>query len=445
MGLFSRSEDTRERTPKEAERRVVRGDWPENDPRHLANLTLTSLGLVNVWWWDGQIEDLWQTLARHSPELAQLAPPVGGLSRLARDSDVYVFGVEGPHGSAVAVGSGPDADSRMLVEEIMMPLQDVTRQGVTHDMVINSGQTSESAARVLESGHVVALSELALPGRPAPESCTVLPPHVRRQLAGWTERLHDLYRLDLTDADGDTVTAWCMLHDGRPALVYPFFEEPGGNLEPFQPLRAHFGGDLIWTDPRVAAVLELPRGDDPRVVAQRLVDDVARGLTVLAGQREQAPAAPAPAGSAEPAEAPQPDRTTSLSSWQDVLTLLRTTYTIAEERRGDDGEVEYCRLLFDVGDDRSQLVVVERHVMADQDWVRVSSAFAPVEGADLLAALTRVGDYVCGAVRRSGEALTLTHCQAVRGLHPESFREALRIIVVCADRLEREFGSGDVF
>lgn len=449
MALFSRRETTAARGPSpQAEpaarperRQLVNKGWEEGDPRHTGHLLLSQVGLAHVWWWDRPIDDLWETLVGRAPALGALEPAGRpGFSQFRNDGSIFAFGVEGEKGSAVVVAFLPDADTDRAFTQVVLPLDGIAERGVFLDLV-SRGEVEGPPADVIESGSIVQLTELPLRGSSEPTTFRVIPPSVRRGLTSWTQASHDIYRRDFTDSDGDTVSVLCWLHDGRPALVYPFFDMPSGDLTPLQPMQEHIDGEIVWIEPKAAARRVLPRGADPTAAAQQLVDSVARGLGVLSEHRRRASAEPGT--TEEPAPVPK-----ALTSWTDVLTVLRTRYKVAQEFNEDAADpsvVTGCKLIFNVGGDRVQAVIASRVDLGDDPWVRISSAFARLGAVDLQDVLQRVSRTVCGDLRLVEDLLTFNHTAPVKGLDSQALTDLVDIIVTTADQLESEFGAGDTF
>lgn len=453
MALFSRREKTEQVSAQRAtttapappaRQELVNRGWEEGDPRHTGHMLLSQVGLANVWWWDKPVEELWQTLVGRAPGLRALKlAGRSGFAQLQEDDHVFAFGVDGPRGSAVVLASLPDADFDQLFKNIVLPLDGIDERGVTLSLA-TQGEVESGAAQVLETGDIVQLTELPLRGSGEPMTYTVLPPWTRRNLSTWTQVTHDLYRRDFIDSAGDEVLVWCGLDGGKPSLIYPFFDMPSSDLSPLEPMREHIAGDIIWMDPKAAARRTLSHESAPEAESQELVDSVARGLSVLSqhirGTSSGSGEAEQPAGSVTVP--------TTLSSWTDVLTVLRTRFKVAREFSDDENDpsvVTGCKLIFDVGDDRTQAVYAASVHLGNDPWVRISSPFARLETVDLREVLQGASETVCGDVRLMDDLVTFNHTAPVKGLGSEAFTDLVRLIVSSADQLEREFGTGDDF
>ncbi|AXH95448.1 hypothetical protein [Ornithinimicrobium avium] len=290
---------------------------------------------------------------------------------------------------------------------------------------------------MIEAGNIVQLTDLARRGSAEPTTYTVLPPWLRRDLDSWKQASHDIYRRDFTDADGDEVSVLCWLHEGRPALIYPFLDVPSGDLSPLQPIQEHIDGEIVWIEPKATARRVLPHGADPGTEAQVLVDGVARGLKSVPEHLRRTETQD---GDVQP--------TRALDSWGEVMTFIRAHYKVAHEYTDDDTDpsgATGCRMNFDVGDGRSQVVFASRVDLAGEPWVRIWSPFARLHAVDLLAVLQRASRTVCGDVRLVDDVVTFNHTAPVRNLDTGALTDLVDLIVGTGDRLERELGTGDAF
>ena len=432
--------------PPDESQTLAAGDWDEDDPRRLRHEIFMGAGLAYVWWWPADIEELWWTVVGRAPALGQILPRANGVAQLQSDQNTHVFGLDGPRGSAIVLLASENSDFGHLITNIQDRLKGVGERGVKMSM-LHQGKVDRGAAEIIESSFQVQLAEMHGRAGETPARHSVLPPWARRKLNSWTEVAHDLYRRELVDSDGDSVYVWCLLHNGRPAVVYPFISEISEDqLRQLAPLGEYIDGELTWLDPQAAAMRILQDSDvDVTAMAQSLVDGIARGLTALGPEFIK------PASTEEIADSPEEarpgtDSAPHLQSGDQLFAYLRGKYKIAEELKSSDSSVVTgCRLVFRMDDERSQMATISVEHIADQPWFRISSGFGTYGKLDIAAALLRVGHKVCGDVRLSGETLTLSHAGPILDLNPDAFDAALSLIVGSAEQLEKEFSQGDDF
>lgn len=445
MGLFKRQEEaptaTASRTspsPPVPSRQLASGNWADDDPRQLSHQLLSSVGMAQIWWSSGTVEDLWQTLVGRAPALTGLESRAKGFACFLVDQETIVYGVDSPQGSALVVAVLPESDTGHLVQEVTMRLRGVEERGITMS-ILTQGLVEEPVAEILETGAIVQLTELPLRELDPQSAFSVLPPWIRRQLGAWEEVAHDLYRREFTDSDGDVMKVWCSLESDTPAIVYPFLDNvPGGDLTRFEPLLHHIDGKLIWLDPQVAAVHALRESEHVDVAAQSLVDGIAHGLAVSSPTRTQ-PGAPPVASQTSGHQT-----ATTLGSWDEVMTYLRDNWTIAEEFKAANGSsISGCKMIFKIDETRSQMVFVDRHDLGDSPWLSIYSPFAEYRAVDISAVLHAAGRLICGNVRLFGDHLALHHSTAIQSLAPGCLENLVHLIFTSADRLEQEFDTGD--
>lgn len=131
-----------------------------------------------------------------------------------------------------------------------------------------------------------------------------------------------------------------------------------------------------------------------------------------------------------------------MATWADLKAYIHNNYKIADER--DD----MIKLIFDMGGMRSQVVIVW-HVQLSgngEHWVQIESPFGELGSIDLNAALTAVGNTVCGGMALAGGTLvTFRHSVPLDDLSINEFEAPLALVTGTADRLEQALTGGDKF
>jgi hypothetical protein len=105
------------------------------------------------------------------------------------------------------------------------------------------------------------------------------------------------------------------------------------------------------------------------------------------------------------------------------------------------------KLIFDVGDLRSQVVFLWKMSMLDgaEDWVQIESPFGRLDSVNLRAAIDSMGNTVCGGIASLGELVTVRHSVPLLNLDINEFERPLVLVTGTADRLERQLQGGDEF
>lgn len=122
-----------------------------------------------------------------------------------------------------------------------------------------------------------------------------------------------------------------------------------------------------------------------------------------------------------------------MSSWNQLAEYVRRNYRIKDENNG------IMSLHFDVPGGRSQLVLLYSASLmdGDEEWLIIESAIGHIDEVNLRAALTQVGDMVCGGLAVVGETYVgLRHAVPLENLDVNEFERPLALVTTSADRLE---------
>lgn len=254
----------------------------EIDPRQSLHSIVCGSGLTWLWMSQGPLEGLLDSLLHAAPVFGQSRPHGRGLAVLTSDPATYWTCLDGPKGSAVAVICTPESDTGFLFQRVVTPIESHSLDGVS-TAIISSGQTTDLVAQLIESASVVPPWETELLRHMSgePESWSMLPLSLRRELAGWQRVGHDLYAKTVNDIDGDDVRIFVGLISDRPSLVYPIAQSKDGNLAVFEVVASRGTFALEWLDPSVVAVRGLPEHPQPGQIdgeVDYLTSEVARAL-----------------------------------------------------------------------------------------------------------------------------------------------------------------------
>ncbi len=130
-----------------------------------------------------------------------------------------------------------------------------------------------------------------------------------------------------------------------------------------------------------------------------------------------------------------------MATWQDLVGYIHANYKVAEHN-GD-----FIKLIFDMGELRSQVVVVQNAALAGgaEQWALIQSPFAKLGAVDLAKVLDFLGDVVCGGVACLGDLLTVRHAVPLANLNINEFERPLHLVTFAADLIEKNFAGGDTF
>jgi hypothetical protein len=130
-----------------------------------------------------------------------------------------------------------------------------------------------------------------------------------------------------------------------------------------------------------------------------------------------------------------------MTTWNSVVEYVRSNYKIADE--GPDK----IKLIFEVGDMRTQVVFLWRETLANgaEEWLQIESPVGKADKMDLRAVLEEVGKKVCGGAALIDGYLFIRQSMPLANLDINEFERPLGLITSTADRLEHQFVGGDEF
>jgi hypothetical protein len=127
-----------------------------------------------------------------------------------------------------------------------------------------------------------------------------------------------------------------------------------------------------------------------------------------------------------------------MADWSTLRGFVMANYKV-EKDLGDD-----IRLLFDVGEGRSQLVIVSK--IADTGWAEVSTAVCREDHLDARDALRRNNKMKIGGLAMLEDGtIIFRHAFPLENLDANEFQEPLHTAAMFGDSLERELAGADTF
>lgn len=131
------------------------------------------------------------------------------------------------------------------------------------------------------------------------------------------------------------------------------------------------------------------------------------------------------------------------TDWLRVKGYLHQSYKLQERTPA------LLKMVFDLPDDRSQLLFVELMSLMDgeEEWVSVESPVGPRDAIDPSEMLTAVEGIVVGGLAGSddGKHVVLRHSLRIRTIDLDELDRVITLVCVTADRLERKLVGGDAF
>jgi hypothetical protein len=132
-----------------------------------------------------------------------------------------------------------------------------------------------------------------------------------------------------------------------------------------------------------------------------------------------------------------------MATWRDLVRYIRGAYEVI---RSEPDEIRInVRFGSEVDEEeRTQMVVVAREVLDDQEWVQIAAPFARVDEVRLHAVLTEIGSTtVVGGAVVMGDYLVFRHSLPLINLDINEFVDPLELVTGSADMLERQFIGRD--
>ncbi len=128
-----------------------------------------------------------------------------------------------------------------------------------------------------------------------------------------------------------------------------------------------------------------------------------------------------------------------MTSWTQLRKLVDKKYKIADEQNG------LITLLFDLGNDRSQMVFLwhAKLMGGREDWVQIESPIGKVDKMPFVPLMRETAKTICGGIGATGDMVTYRHSVPLENLDLNEFERPLMLVVSTADRLEHKLVGGD--
>jgi hypothetical protein len=124
-----------------------------------------------------------------------------------------------------------------------------------------------------------------------------------------------------------------------------------------------------------------------------------------------------------------------MADWNALHRYIKSEYKIAKD------DLNSVKLIFNLDNDRTQMVVVEKGgEVGDSEWAIISTAVCDENQINPKDALIKSSQMVVG-----GLALIFRHSIRLAELDPGEFEEPLRVAAVFGDELEQELSGADSY
>ena len=128
-----------------------------------------------------------------------------------------------------------------------------------------------------------------------------------------------------------------------------------------------------------------------------------------------------------------------MATWSELQQYVTRNYPV--QTQTDNSIV----LVYNTADDRTQLVVLWRRTLMDDEWVEIESPVAKLDGIEPLEALREAGKLVCGGLIATDDMLTLRHAAPLVNLDTNELEAPLAAVTLAADLLEKALTGKDEY
>lgn len=130
-----------------------------------------------------------------------------------------------------------------------------------------------------------------------------------------------------------------------------------------------------------------------------------------------------------------------MATWVTVKDYLTSQYRCRPF--DDDG----LKLVFDIGEGRSQVVLVLPAGPSGQEpsWVDFHSPLGDLEGLDVVRAVRATHEWVAGGISALAGIATVRVSVPLENLDQNEIEEPMRVVCVAGDEMERRLTGVDIF
>lgn len=126
-----------------------------------------------------------------------------------------------------------------------------------------------------------------------------------------------------------------------------------------------------------------------------------------------------------------------MAVWNDIRQYARTSYQLSND------EADWFGIIFEIAPGRTQKVVVRVYRAYDREWLEFRSAVCKQEELSPVVALRQNAEMAMGFLALIGERYYVLHNALLATLDLEEFKMPLHFLAMHADKLERQYSSGN--
>ena len=128
-----------------------------------------------------------------------------------------------------------------------------------------------------------------------------------------------------------------------------------------------------------------------------------------------------------------------MATFEALRRYIKDNYVVDKDQPG------LIKLVFNVGDRRSQMVFVSRMSLGEQEWAEISTPVCTHTQIDPRDALVRNGKMVVGGLAIEGDHVMFRHSLPLADLDIDECEVPLHLVANYGDKLERELTGTDTF
>ncbi|MEA2492125.1 MAG: hypothetical protein QOJ29_36 [Thermoleophilaceae bacterium] len=129
-----------------------------------------------------------------------------------------------------------------------------------------------------------------------------------------------------------------------------------------------------------------------------------------------------------------------MATWETLRSYIKSNYIVSKD------ELTILSLQFDVGGNRSQVVVVAKEMLGNYEWAQIGTPVGTEADLNPRDALVRNWGFTVGALAMMDDGtLWFRHSLPLKDLDIDEFEVPFHLVVNFGDKLEQEITGGDRF
>jgi hypothetical protein len=129
-----------------------------------------------------------------------------------------------------------------------------------------------------------------------------------------------------------------------------------------------------------------------------------------------------------------------VADWNTIADYVRANWKISDDHGDRLG------LLFGVGDERSQVIVLTRGGnQQGEEWIHFTSPIGTVGNVDVEKAALRANGYLCGGIVIDGGHVVARHSAPLENIDTNELERPMQVLLEMADSIEKDLTGGDEY